>query len=153
MREDEDKLQELHPEQRLEWDALRKENERIGECRDLRAEVEQLGFRVNEYESRLRAEPLRLRFQEVRARKGELVNRVRKLEGEVREGLLSIPEQRELLLGKVKETNREIGDIEGRIKEGRNEVDNYRRQLNEVRESVEAGKGEQQKYWEMVKTT
>eukprot|EP00392_Amoebophrya_sp_AT5.2_P003995 g4000.t1 len=144
-RADEEKLNDLHPEQRHEYEQLQEENRKIS-LPQLRHEVEMIGQNLLLGESRLRQEPLRLRMQELKEKRVALFSNLSNLEQQAKEAQLSIPEQRDLLLQKVKDNNQEIVRTEERILETRKEMENCKKQLLEVNASAEQSSADQQKY-------
>ncbi|CAD7934197.1 unnamed protein product [Amoebophrya sp. A120] len=144
-RADEEKLNDLHPDQRHEYDQLQQENRKIS-LPQLRHEVEMISQNLLMGESRLRQEPLRLRMQELKEKRVQLFSKLQNLEQQAKESQLSIPEQRDLLLQKVKDNNQEIVRTEERISETRKEMENCKKQLIEVNASAEQSSADQQKY-------
>ncbi|CAD7929187.1 unnamed protein product [Amoebophrya sp. A25] len=144
-RADEEKLNDLHPEQRLEYDELQAESRKIN-LAQLRHEVDMISHNLAMGEARLRQEPLRLRMQEHKEKRVQLFSRLSALEQQAKESQLSIPEQRDLLLQKVKDNNQEIVRTEERILETRKETENLKKQLIEVNASAEQSSADQQKY-------
>merc|ERR1719272_802499 len=105
----EERLNELHPDQRDEYRQLQEESEQIisqlngqgGQRQQLESVMEHL----NVLEGRLRSDVLRLRAQEIREEGSALLKQRDLLEAEARQASLSVPEQRDMLLAKVKSDN------------------------------------------------
>lgn len=146
----EERLNELHPDQRREYEDLREENATLG--RDLaegREELEAISSRLNSMESNMRGDPLRARAQSLQAIYKEARERLEGLEEEVRQCSMSVPEQRELLLAKVKTDNTEIVAAEKQNSELKLEKERLRAQIKEVQNDAQERKdegGDQQKY-------
>lgn len=146
----EERLNELHPDQRREYEDLREENADLG--KDLamgREELEQVSSRLNVLEGQIRSDVFRARSQQLLMLRRELVERLEVLEQEVRQCSLSVPEQRELLLAKVKNDNAEIVAAEKHISEVKLEKERLRSQIKEVTTDAQERKDEgsdQQKY-------
>lgn len=146
----EDRLNELHPDQRREYEELREESKRLssdlGEARD---ELDQVSGRLNAVESRLRSDPLRTRHQQLNQTRREFENQLIQLRQEVQQGSMSIPEQREILLSKVKNDNGEIVAAEKNNSELKLDNERLRAQIKEVQADAQEKKDEssdQQKY-------
>jgi len=105
----EERLSELHPDQQREYEMLREEshhlNQELGDSRD---ELDQVSGRLNTLEAHLRNDVMRARSQMLLSKRREVHEILEKLETEARQCSLSIPEQRDLLLAKVKSDNAEI---------------------------------------------
>eukprot|EP00439_Symbiodinium_sp_Y106_P076226 s1218_g15.t1 len=145
-----DRLNELHPDQRREYEELREESKRLssdlGEARD---ELDQVSGRLNAVESRLRSDPLRTRHQQLNQTRREFENQLIQLRQEVQQGSMSIPEQREILLSKVKNDNGEIVATEKNNSELKLDNERLRAQIKEVQADAQEKKDEssdQQKY-------
>lgn len=146
----EDRLNELHPDQRREYEDLREENQRlVSDLSEARDELDQVNGRLNAVEGRLRSDVLRTRYQQLIGVRKELSERLDGLEKEVRQCSMSIPEQRDLLLTKVKTDNAEIVAAEKRNQELKLENEKLRAQIREVTADAQERKDEgsdQQKY-------
>eukprot|EP00403_Amphidinium_massartii_P023609 CAMPEP_0178390208 /NCGR_PEP_ID=MMETSP0689_2-20121128/10525_1 /TAXON_ID=160604 /ORGANISM="Amphidinium massartii, Strain CS-259" /LENGTH=616 /DNA_ID=CAMNT_0020010705 /DNA_START=1 /DNA_END=1851 /DNA_ORIENTATION=+ len=146
----EDRLNELHPDQRQEYEDLREENNRLSTALpEVRDELDQVNARLNAAEGRLRSDLIRTRYQQLMAVRKELTERLEGLEKEMRQCSMSVPEQRELLLNKVKTDNAEIVAAEKRNSEMKFEIEKLRAQIREVTADAQEKKDEgsdQQKY-------
>mmetsp|Transcript_44047 Transcript_44047/g.121917 ORF Transcript_44047/g.121917 Transcript_44047/m.121917 type:complete len:618 (-) Transcript_44047:72-1925(-) len=146
----EDRLNELHPEQRREYEMLREENNRIcAELSESREDLDQLIGQLNIAEGRLRSDLLRTRHEQLANVHKELAQRLQGLEADMRQCSMSIPDQRELLLSKVKTDNAEIVATEKRNSDLKLEKEKLRTQIKEVVADAQERKdegGDQQKY-------
>ncbi|CAK0846453.1 unnamed protein product [Prorocentrum cordatum] len=145
----EDRLSELHPDQRREYEDLREESVRLGqELSDAREELDHASGRLNAEEGRLRADFLRSRFQQLSEVKAELAERLAVLDQEIQQCNMSVPEQRELLLSKVKSDNADIVVAEKRTFELKTENENLRALIKQVAHDAQEKKDDQdqQKY-------
>merc|ERR1712070_165255 len=91
---------------------------------------------------RLQADVLRMRAQQQRETLAELMERHSKLKDEADTLKLSIPEQRELLVAKVKAENAEINAAEKTFGELKKEVQRYKKQAQEMETDINERKGE-----------
>lgn len=129
----EDRLNELHPDQRREYEDLRSENGTLGqEVAEARDELDQVNGRLNVVDGHLRSDMLRMRYQQLTGARKELMERLDGLEREVAQGSMSVPEQREILLNKVKTDNADIVAAEKRNSDLKLEKERLRVQINEV---------------------
>jgi len=146
----EDRLNELHPDQRREYEDLREENGRIGQdLYEAREELDQVNGRLNSLEARLRSDMLRTRYQQLNTVRHDLEERLDSLQQDVKQCSLSIPEQRDLLLSKVKNDNAEIVAAEKSNSELKLENEKLRAAIREVTADAQEKKEEgsdQQKY-------
>jgi len=146
----EERLNELHPDQRHEYEDLREENNALGrELADGREELEQVSSRLNALEGHLRNDVLRARSQELLTIRKDVSERLATLEQELRQCSMSIPEQRELLLSKVKTDNAEIVAAEKKNGDLKLEKERLRAQIKEVLSDAQEKRdegGDQQKY-------
>jgi intraflagellar transport protein 74 len=149
-RQAEDRLQELHPDQRVEYDDLRDEKGRIeNELLQGREELEQVSTRLASLEGHLRSDVLRARSQQLLSTHKVVSDRLKELEDEVRQCSMSVPEQRELLLSKVKSDNAEITACEKQNSDLKLEKERLRAQIKEVANDAQEKRdegGDQQKY-------
>jgi len=149
-RKAEERLNELHPDQRREYEGLRGENMQLGkELTDGREELEQVSSRLNALEGHLRSDVMRARSQQLQVVHKEAMERLQVLEQEVRQCSMPVPEQREILLNKVKTDNAEIVAAEKRNSELKLEKERLKAQIKEVMTDAQERKdegGDQQKY-------
>lgn len=145
-----DRLNELHPDQRREYEELREESNRLNsELTLARDELDQVNGRLNSVEMRLRSDPLRTRHQQLGTVRQELDVQVNALRQEVEQASKSIPEQREILLMKVKTDNAEIVATEKSNSELKLDNERLKAQIREVQTDAQEKKDEtsdQQKY-------
>lgn len=146
----EERLNELHPDQRHEYEDLREENVALGkDLVDSREELEQVSSRLNQVEGHLRSDVLRARAQTLNGVHKEASEKLAALEQEVRQCSMSVPEQREILLSKVKTDNAEIVAAEKRNSDLKLEKERLRAQIKEVMSDAQERRdegGDQQKY-------
>merc|ERR1719171_3394191 len=146
----EERLNELHPDQRHEYEDLREENVALGkDLVDSREELEQVSSRLNQVEGHLRSDVLRARAQTLNGVHKEASEKLAALEQEVRQCSMPVPEQREILLTKVKTDNAEIVAAEKRNSELKLEKERLKAQIKEVMTDAQERKdegGDQQKY-------
>jgi intraflagellar transport protein 74 len=149
-RKAEERLNELHPDQRREYEGLREENQKLSkELTDGREELEQVSSRLNALEGHLRSDVMRARSQQLQVVHKEAMERLQILEQEVRQCSMPVPEQREILLNKVKTDNAEIVAAEKRNSELKLEKERLKAQIKEVMTDAQERKdegGDQQKY-------
>lgn len=145
-----ERLNELHPDQRREYEGFREENEQLGmELTQAREELEQVSTSLSALEDHLVSDVLRTRSQDLIKLKKEISERYNSLQEEIRQCSMSVPEQRELLLSKVKTDNAEIVATEKRNQELKLEKEHLRAQIKEVTSDTQERKdegGDQQKY-------
>lgn len=146
----EDRLNELHPDQRREYEELREESGRISaDLSEAREDLDQVTSRLNAVEGRLRSDVLRARYQQLSSIRKDLHEKLRVMEREVQQGSMSIPEQREHLLSKVKNDNTEIVATEKENSDMKLEMEKLKSQIREVTADAQERKDEssdQQKY-------
>ncbi|CAK9032171.1 Cadmium/zinc-transporting ATPase HMA2 (Cadmium/zinc-transporting ATPase 3) (Protein HEAVY METAL ATPASE 2) [Durusdinium trenchii] len=149
-RQAEERLNELHPDQRREYDDLREESKRLSaDLAEARDDLDQVTGRLNALEGKLRSDPWRQRHRQLNQTRRDLETQVNQLREEVQQGSMSIPEQREILLSKVKNDNAEIVATEKSNSEQKLDNERLRAQIREVIADVEEKKEEnsdQQKY-------
>merc|ERR1719398_295142 len=124
----EDRLNELHPDAREEYENLQEENSRLNqELSAARMDLDRVNTRLATAQGRLQA---------------ELMERHSKLKDEADTLKLSIPEQRELLVAKVKAENAEITAAEKTFGELKKELQRYKKQAQEMETDINERKGE-----------
>lgn len=146
----EERLNELHPDQHREYEQLREENHALmAELADRREENDQISERLHTLESHLRSDVFRMHAQQLQQAKKEIGARLGMLDVEARQCSLSIPEQRDLLLAKVKSDNADIVAAEKRISEMKLEKERLKSQIQEVATDAQTSadmQSDQQKY-------
>eukprot|EP00933_Yihiella_yeosuensis_P004882 TRINITY_DN109280_c0_g1_i2.p1 TRINITY_DN109280_c0_g1~~TRINITY_DN109280_c0_g1_i2.p1 ORF type:complete len:638 (+),score=154.09 TRINITY_DN109280_c0_g1_i2:63-1916(+) len=150
VRASEERLNELHPDQRAQYQELKEESTNIGtELASARDDLDQVSGRLNTLEGMLRSDPLRTKHQQLSKTCTELEADLAKLREEYQQGSMSVPEQRDLLLSKVKSDNAEIVAAEKAVSELKLGKERLKAQIREVttdsQESKEEG-NDQQKY-------
>lgn len=146
----ESRLNELHPDQRREYQELQVEGAEIGaELTESREQLDVVKGRLNTLEAALRGDPLRTHHQNLSAARKEIEDELERLRLEVHQGSRSVPEQREILLAKVKSDNAEIVATEksnGDLKLG---IERLKAQMREIQNDSNEQKeenGDRQKY-------
>lgn len=105
----EERLCELHPDQRVEYEELRDERSLLARALfEARDELEEVSGRLGVVEGRLGNDPLRSRLEQLVNVREEMLPRLEALREEAKQCNMSIPEQREILLARVKSDNAEI---------------------------------------------
>merc|ERR1719407_87975 len=108
----------------------------------VRMELDRVNTRLATAEGRLRSDVLRMRSQQQREALQELYEKQGVLKAEADTLKLSIPEQRELLLAKVKKENLDIVAAEKSFDELRGEIQRYKKQAQEMETDINERKGE-----------
>jgi len=146
----EERLNELHPDQRHEYEDLRDEKGKIcAELDESREELENVSARLATLEGHLRCDVLRARSQTLISIHKEASERLAGLEEEVMQCSMSVPEQREILLAKVKTDNTEIVASEKKNSELKLDMARIKAQIKEVMSDAQERRdegGDQQKY-------
>jgi len=146
----EERLSELHPDQQREYEMFREENQQIGgELAERREEFEQLAERLYILESQLQEDVFRMRAQQLMGQRMESAERLDYLNAEANQCCLPIPEQRELLLAKVKSDNGDIVAAEKRNQELKLEKEKLKAGIQEVATDAQTSsdtQSDQQKY-------
>jgi len=149
-RSNEERLNELHPDQHREYELLREENQRLAaDLAERRDENEQICERLQSLEGHLQSDQYRMRARQLQDVRREVGKRLAVLEEEAKQCCMSIPEQRELLLAKVKSDNTEIVAAEKRNGELKLERERLKAQINEVTTDTQTSadmQSDQQKY-------
>jgi len=146
----EERLNELHPDQHREYEMLREENNQLAnELSDRREENDQISERLHTLESHLRSDVFRMHAQQLQEAKKEISERLEHLMVEAKQCSLTIPEQRDLLLAKVKSDNADIVAAEKRNSELKLEKERLKSQIQEVATDAQTSadmQSDQQKY-------
>jgi len=132
-RASEERLNELHPDQRREYESYREENTTLHEeLTSGREELEQMDNHLQSLQSRLLNDGLRSAMQRLMPHRKELFERLEDVRVEAEQCTLSVPEQRELLLSKVKNDNAEIVSTEKKNSDVKLEKFRVKAQIQEV---------------------
>merc|ERR1711937_134812 len=105
-------------------------------------DLDRVNTRLATAQGRLQSDVLRMRAQQQRETLAELMERHSKLKEEADTLKLSIPEQRELLVAKVKAENAEINAAEKTFGELKKEIQRYKKQAQEMETDINERKGE-----------
>lgn len=146
----EERLTELHPDQRREYQELQAESNRLGaENADARGQLEKVNERLDVCEAAMRDDPLRMHYQHLSSVRQEFESQLEQYRAEVQQASLSVPEQREILLAKVKSDNGDIVATEKSNLELKNDNVRLKALIREVQNDAAEKKdegGDQQKY-------
>jgi len=149
-KQNEELLNGFHPDQLEDYMGKQEDIKNFtAEIAEMKSQYEDRTDRLMQQESRMRVEPLRIRKTEMMEQKRKFEYKVTMLEEEASQASLSIPEQRDMLLAKVKSDNQEIVMNEKQISEIKMDIEKYKRLLSEMQTDIEEKKGEsndQQKY-------
>merc|ERR1711937_694315 len=105
-------------------------------------DLDRVNTRLATAQGRLQSDVLRMRAQQQRETLADLMERYSKLKEEADTLKLSIPEQRELLVAKVKSENAEINAAEKTFSELKKEIQRYKKQAQEMETDISERKGE-----------
>jgi len=148
-----ERLSELHPNQRDEYQQLQDESERLNNELSgnggQRHQLEVVTEHLNVLEERLRSDILRMRAQELREQGSGLLKQREVLEAAAQQASLSVPEQRDMLLAQVKSDNAVTVETEQQITELKAEIQRCQKQISEMDVDISERKSEgndQQKY-------
>lgn len=167
----EQKITELDPEQRQEYENLVAENRQLGQVVNMqRTELEEINIKLAQRESQLRLDSQKLRGQFLKEQIVDADRRREDLElqlNEVRlivqqdhrsiakpllpnpQSNLSFPEARDKLKNRVIEDNALIAQSEKRTKEIQRNIDNYEKKVREINSEMKGGadrEAQKQKY-------
>mmetsp|Transcript_96835 Transcript_96835/g.224476 ORF Transcript_96835/g.224476 Transcript_96835/m.224476 type:complete len:609 (+) Transcript_96835:128-1954(+) len=127
------RLDELLPDQRSEYEDLREENMRLAQnVYEAREELDQVTGMLHAMEERLRSDVNRARYQELCSFRKSLEEPLQVLQKEFETCSLSVPEQRDLLLARVKNDNADIVATEKQNSDLKMEIEKLRAQIREV---------------------
>jgi len=102
-------LNELDHDSRTEYEKMRGENENfIKEIHYTRNELEEMNYKLQNSEEKLRQDALRQRAQHLKEERISLIKKKEELELQTNESNLPFPEARERLLTRIKQDNAEI---------------------------------------------
>ena len=139
----EERLNELDPDQRAQYEKLREENGQLEqEIGKRRTELEEVSQRLSQAENRLREDPTKERAQVLRDEKAKLQAKKEELQLQTDEMGLPFPEARERLLSKAKEDQQQMKAAEQRLHEVQKLVESYQRQLKDIDGELEENKAE-----------
>jgi intraflagellar transport protein 74 len=138
-------LNDLDPEQRNEYDRLKRENQTLQtDINGQRQELEDVNSRLAQAEARLRADTLKQRSQHLRDEKTQLSKRKEDLELQTNEMNLPFPEARERLMNRIKQDNAEIKMQEKEVADARKIVETYNKSIKDIENDL-AGNATQEK--------
>ena len=122
----ENKLNDLDPEQRNDYEKLKEENNQLqNDINRNRNDLEEVNSRLIQSESRLKQDTLKQRAQHLKEERTALSKRKEDLELQTNEMNLPFPEARERLLNRIKQDNAEIKQSEKDVNDVRKIIDTY----------------------------
>lgn len=140
----EEKLNELDPEQKHQYDKLRVENNQlIRDINNLRAELDDVNARLRMLDEKLREDTLRQRAQHLREERINLLKKKEELELQTNESNLPFAEARERLRNRIKQDHSEILHCEKKITELKKIIDTYQKNINELETDLTEQKTDQ----------
>jgi len=129
----EEKLNELDPEQKEQYDSFRVENYQLQrDIYSLRAELDDVNVRLKDLDDKLKQDTLRQRAQHLRDERINLLKKKEELELQTNESNLPFPEARERLRNRIKQDHSEILHCEKKITELKKIIDTYQKNINEL---------------------
>ncbi|KRX09335.1 hypothetical protein PPERSA_09219 [Pseudocohnilembus persalinus] len=141
------KISELLPEQRQEYENLIQESKDLQvQIQNSRQDLDDINQKVVYCENKLRMDSHKLKGQILREQIEELERKSNDLELQLNEANLPFDQARDRLLNRIKEDNQYITNTEKRIREIRKGIDNYEKRLRELsNESNSQQNSEEQK--------
>lgn len=139
----EERLNELDPDQRGQYERLREENTLLEqEIVKRRNELDEVTSKLSVAEAKLREDVTKERAQQLRDEKGKLQMKKEDLRLQTDELNLPFPEAREKLLSKAKEDQGQLKTAEQRTQEIRKLIESYQKQIKEIESELEENKAE-----------
>eukprot|EP01022_Parablepharisma_sp_SALTPOND_P020569 TRINITY_DN377_c0_g1_i2.p1 TRINITY_DN377_c0_g1~~TRINITY_DN377_c0_g1_i2.p1 ORF type:complete len:602 (-),score=123.11 TRINITY_DN377_c0_g1_i2:1138-2943(-) len=139
----EERLNELDPDQRGQYERLREENTLLEqEIAKRRTDLDEVSMKLSIAEGRLREDPTKERAQQLHDEKARLQAKKDDLQLQTDEMNLPFPEARERLITKAKEDQAQLKGTEQRIQEIKKLIDAYQKQIKEIETDLETNKAE-----------
>lgn len=139
----EEKLNELDPDQKDQYDKLRSENFQLQrDIISLRGELDDINVRLSRLDAKLKEDTLRQRAQHLKDERLTLLARKEKLELQTNEANLPFPEAREKLRNRIKQDHSYILHYEKKIAELTKIVDTYKKNIMEVETELATSKAD-----------
>ncbi len=139
----EERLNELDPDQRSQYEKLREENAGLEqEIGRRRAELEDVTQKLSIAENRLREDVTKERAQQLGDEKAKLQAKKDDLLLQTDEMNLPFPEARERLLTKAKEDQGQMKAAEQRAQEVKKLLESYQKQMKEIESELEENKAD-----------
>ena len=127
------RLNDLDPEQRNEYEKLKRENNTLNnEIQLNRQELDDVNQRLAQLEHRLKQDTFKQRAQHLREEKIQLAKKKEDLELQTNEMNLPFPEARERLMNRIKQDNAEIKQQEKEIADVRRMIETYQRNIKDI---------------------
>lgn len=140
----EEKLNELDPEQKEQYDRFRTENNQLmRDINSLRAELDDVNMRLSQLDGKLKEDTLRQRAQHLREERITLLARKEKLELQTNESNLPFAEARDRLRARIKQDHSDILHLEKKVIELNKIVDTYKKNINELEIDLAESKTDQ----------
>jgi intraflagellar transport protein 74 len=140
----EEKLNELDPEQRNQYEKLRAENNQlIRDINSIRNELDEVNVRLRQLDDKLKEDTLRQRSQHLREERISLLKKKEELELQTNESNLPFAEARERLRNRIKQDHSEILHCEKKITELKKIIDTYQKNINELESDLVEQKTDQ----------
>lgn len=139
----EERLNELDPDLRSQYESLREENGQLEqEIMKRRNDLDDVSMKLSIAESKLREDPTKERAQQLRDEKSKLQGKKDDLQLQTDEMNLPFPEARERLISKAKDDQAQLKSIEQRIQEIKKLTESYQRQLKEIENELKGNQAE-----------
>jgi intraflagellar transport protein 74 len=140
----EEKLNELDPEQKAQYDKLRQENNQlIRDINTLRADLDEVNNKLRYLDGKLKEDTLRQRAQHLREERIHLLKKKEELELQTNESNLPFAEARDRLRNRIKQDHSEIMHCEKKIAELKKIIDTYQKNINELETDLAEQKTDQ----------
>ena len=140
----EEKLKELDPEQKMNYDKLRIENGQLQrDINSLRAELDDVNARLKVLDDKLKSDSLRQRAQHLRDERISLLKKKEELELQTNESNLPFGEARDRLRNRIKQDHSEILHCEKKITDLKKIVETYQKNINELEADLAEQKTDQ----------
>jgi len=135
----EQKLNELEPEQKLEYEQLREENQKcIIKIQEFREEISRLNYEINETEGAIRSNNQKREAHQLKEQLTSLNKRKEELELQTNESGLSVEEIKQRLVGKFREDTKEKENIEKKNNELKKIIDNYKKSITDIEKEIKS---------------
>jgi hypothetical protein len=133
----EQRLMDLEPEQKIEYEQLREENgQYISKIYEIREELARYNADLQEGENMLKNNPNKKEAHKIKDQINQLYRKKEELELQTNEAGLSVEELKQRLVNKYKEETQEKANLEKKVVDLKKVIDSYKKSFSELEKEM-----------------
>jgi intraflagellar transport protein 74 len=135
----EQRLNDLEPEQKIEYEQFREENVHlVGKIHEVREEINRYNLEIAEGENLLKNNPNKREAHKTKDQTNQYMRQIQKLERQTNESGKTVEELKAELMAQAKEDLQEKSNLDKKVLEVKKIIDSYKKSISEIEKEMKS---------------